>query len=53
MRGENEPVLFVCPKRWETIIVYLPIDGRPCCQNPECDSTRMVIEELLDEVKFY
>lgn len=53
MRGENEPVLVVCPKCRETQIVYLPIEELPRCQNPECDGTRMVIEELLDEGKSY
>ncbi|WP_167505965.1 hypothetical protein [Desulfosediminicola flagellatus] len=53
MRGENEPVLLVCPKCRETMIVYLPIEDLPHCPNPECEGTRMIIEELLDEGKSY
>jgi hypothetical protein len=53
MRGENEPVLLVCPNCRETMIVYLPIENLPPCPNPECGGTRMVIEELLDEGKSY
>ncbi len=49
MRGENEPVLLVCPKCKRTKIVYLPIEELPPCPNPECKGIRMVIEELLDE----
>jgi hypothetical protein len=53
MRGENEPVLLVCPNCRETMIVYLPIENLPPCPNPECGGIRMVIEELLDEGKSY
>jgi phage FluMu protein Com len=53
MRGEKEPVELVCPKCREVMIVYLPIEELPRCPNPECDGTRMIIEELLDEGKSY
>lgn len=53
MRGDQEPVLLVCPKCRETVIVYLPIEEFPRCQNPECEGVRMVMEELLDEGKSY
>jgi hypothetical protein len=33
------------------MIVYLPIVEMPRCPNPECQGTRMIIEELLDEGK--
>ena len=53
MRGDQEPVLLVCPKCRETVIVYLPIEEFPQCQNPECEGVKMVLEELLDEGKSY
>lgn len=53
MRGENEPVQLVCPKCRNTIIVMLPIEDLPRCENPECEGCRMIIDELLDEGKSY
>lgn len=53
MRGENEPVMVVCPKCREKMIIYLPIEDLPRCPNPECDGCKMVIEELLDEGKSF
>lgn len=53
MRGENEPVPVVCLKCRESVRVYLPIEELTRSRNPECDGTRMVIEELLDEEKSY
>ncbi|SHO49292.1 hypothetical protein [Desulfopila aestuarii] len=53
MRGDQEPVLLVCPKCRETVIVYLPIEEFPRCQNPECEGVKMILEELLDEGKSY
>lgn len=51
MRGKNEPIQLVCPKCRYQMIVYLPLEDLPMC--PECENTRMVIEELLDEGKSY
>jgi hypothetical protein len=52
-RGKNEPVQLVCPRCRQPMIVYLPITEMPRCPNPECQGTRMIIEELLDEGKSF
>ncbi len=52
-RGAKEPVQVRCPKCGQRSIVYLPVEDLPLCPNPDCDRSRMVIEELLDEGKSY
>lgn len=49
-RGKREPVQIKCPRCRTTRIIYIPDQEIPDC--PDC-KIPMVIEELLDEGKYY
>ena len=49
-RGKKEPVQIKCPRCRTTRIIYIPDQEIPDC--PDC-KIPMVIEELLDEGKYY
>ncbi len=52
-RGQNEPIQIKCPACGKRAIVSLPLDDLPACANPDCQGSRMIIEELLDEGKSF